>query len=847
MSDLPIHAVLPDLLAALRDRAGAVLIAPPGAGKTTAVAPALLDQPWCGGTIILLSPRRIAARAAAERMAELLGEPVGQTAGYLTRLDSRRSAATRILVMTEAIFVSTILGDPELAGVSAVLFDEAHERHLDSDLGLALAIESQQVLREDLRVVVMSATIDGTRFARLLGPNDQGAPVIESEGKAFPLAIRWLGSRPELKVEDAVTSAILTAWREEQGDILAFLPGVREIERTQERLAAKLSSALVLPLHGQCEPAAQRAAIRRDPQGRRRIVLATAIAETSLTLDGVRVVVDAGLSRRAEFDKAAGVTRLVTHRASQAAAAQRAGRAARQGPGVAYRLWEEGAHPGRAAFDPPEMLTSDLAPLTLTLAQWGAGDIAAMAWLDPPPPAALAAARAGLGALGALDAEGRITAHGRAMAKLPMEPALAHMLLCGAEDVGAKIALLLQERGLGGRSEDLLQRLDRWNADRSGRAETSRQLAARWAKAARGLRQAQPERSGGNGPGKGVGKAPDPAQPELILSPSKDEGRAQPPAGILLAQAFPDNLAKRRDASGEDWLAAGGRGLKLDPASPLARAEWLAVGDAQGMAKGARITGAIALTETEVLRWLAPRIARRTVLRWIAADRRVEALLEQRIGAVLVVRGPDPSPDPAAIAAFLVEQVRKDGLELLPLGRASRELLKRGRHAGLDVLSDEALLGSLGEWLAPLLGRRLDALDPGRLHQALLDRLDWNGRQQLDRLAPAEFVSPAGTRHAIDYADEGGPSVEVRVQALFGLDRHPGFGQPTQPLLLKLTSPGGKPIQMTRDLPGFWRGSWRDVVRDMKGRYPKHRWPDEPWAEDPSLKTKNAFESSRRT
>lgn len=826
MSDLPIHAVLPDLLAALRKGPGAVLIAPPGAGKTTAVAPALIREKWCSGTVILLSPRRVAARAAAERMAELLGESAGQTVGYLTRLDSKRSAGTRILVMTEAIFVSTILGDPELSGISAVLFDEAHERHLDSDLGLALAIESQQVLREDLRVVVMSATIDGARFAQLL----DGAPVIESEGKAFPLAIRWLGARPELRIEDAMTSAILTAWREEAGDLLAFLPGVGEIERVRERLAEKLPGALVLPLHGQCEPAAQRAAIKRDPQGRRRIVLATAIAETSLTLDGVSVVVDAGLSRRAEFDKAAGVTRLVTHRASQAAAAQRAGRAARQGPGVAYRLWEEAAHSGRAAFDPPEILTSDLAPLTLTLAQWGAGDVAAMAWLDPPPPPALSAARAGLVSLRALDGEGRITDHGRAMARLPMEPALAHMLLYGAEDLGAKLALLLQERGLGGRSDDLLQRLDRWNSDRSGRAESSRQLAARWAKAARGLRQAQPERI--------KRQRPNPAQPELV------EGHAQPPAGILLAEAFPDNLAKRRDASGEDWLAVGGRGLKLDPASPLARAEWLAVGDAQGMAKGARITGAIPLTESEVLRWLTPRIERRTTLKWVAAERRAEALLEQRLGAVTVARGPDPSPDPAAIAAFLAERVRERGLDLLPLSRGSREFLKRAAYAG--VLSEADLLADLS-WLEPLLTRRLDALDSGRLHQALLDRLDWNARQQLDKLAPAEFVSPAGSRHAINYEDDGGPSVEVRVQALFGLDRHPGFGQPAQPLLLKLTSPGGKPIQTTRDLPGFWRGSWRDVVRDMKGRYPKHRWPDAPWAEDPSLKTKNAFEAQRRT
>jgi ATP-dependent helicase HrpB len=817
LSDLPIHAVLPDLLGALREGTGAVLIAPPGAGKTTAVAPALLTEAWCTGTVILLSPRRVAARAAAERMAELLGERAGETIGYLTRLDSKRSARTRVLVMTEAIFVATILADPELAGVSAVLFDEAHERHLDSDLGLALAIESRAVLREDLRLVVMSATIDGARFAALLAKDGQPAPLIESAGKAWPLAIRWLGSRPELKLEEAMSSAIGTAWREQEGDILGFLPGVREIERTAERLAERLAQALVLPLHGQCEPAAQRAAIRRDPGGRRRIVLATAIAETSLTLDGVSVVVDAGLSRRAEFDKAAGVTRLVTHRASQAAAAQRAGRAARQGPGVAYRMWEEASHPGRPAFDPPEMLTADLAPLVLSLAQWGTGDPAAMAWLDPPPASAVAAARSSLEPLGGLDGAGRITEHGRAMARMPMDPPLAHMLLWAAErgagQDAARLALLLQERGLGGRSEDLSQRLERWNADRSSRADASRKLAARWAKLAGG------------------------SQPR----------NERPPLGILLAEAYPANLAKRRDDTGEAWLAAGGRGLRLDPASPLARAEWLAVGDAQGEAKGARITGALALDESAILRWLRARIERRPALRWIAAERRVEALLEQRLGAIVVSRGPDPAPDPAALAAFLAERVRAEGLDLLPLSALSRNLLTRAGHAGIAALSREMLLDTLHEWLAPLLGRRLDEVDPGRLHQALLDRLDHGGRQQLERLAPAEFVSPAGTRHAIDYADPGGPSVEVRVQALFGLDRQPGFGKPPQPLLLKLTSPGGKPIQTTRDLPRFWRGSWRDVVREMKGRYPKHRWPEEPWSEDPSLKTKNAFAAARRT
>ncbi len=823
MNELPIHAILPQLLAALRASTSAVLIAPPGAGKTTAVAPALIHEAWCTGQVVVLSPRRVAARAAAERMAELLGEQAGETVGYITRLDAKRSARTRILVMTEAIFVSALLADPELGGISAVLFDEAHERGLGSDLALALAIEAQGVLREDLRLMVMSATLDGARFARLLGANPSGeCPVVESEGKAHPLAIRWLGSRPDLKPEQAMASAVVLAWREEEGDILAFLPGVAQIERCADLLAERLPQALVLPLHGQVEPAGQRAAIRRDPGGRRRVVLATSIAETSLTLDGVRIVVDAGLSRRSEFDKAAGVSRLVTVRASQASAAQRAGRAARQGPGVAYRLWEEAAHAGREAFDPPEILTSDLTPLGLTLAQWGAGDPAAMAWIDPPPVAAMGAARAALVALGALDEEGRITPHGQAMASLPMEPALAHMLLYaaarGQAEEAARIALMLQERGLGGRGEDLALRLERWARERGGRAEASRSLAARWAKAAeRAARELGAER-----------------------------GVTVPP-GVLLAEAFPDRIARARSASGEEWLASGGRGYRLDPASSLVRAAWLVIGDAQGEAKGARITAALALEEAEVTRHLAHRIESRQALTWNAAEARVEARLERRLGAVVLARVPDPAPPAEAVEALLLERLRAEGLGLLPLGDKTLALLKRARYAGLAALSEEALLAHAEDWLGPLLaGRRDFQIGAGKLHEALLGRLDWNGRAALDRLAPAEFTSPAGTSHAIDYAHEGGPAVELRVQALFGLDRHPMVGDPPRPLLLSLTSPGQKPIQTTADLPGFWRGSWRDVVKDMKGRYPRHRWPEAPWEEEASLRTKNAFEAGKR-
>ncbi|MEI6644264.1 MAG: ATP-dependent helicase HrpB [Novosphingobium sp.] len=817
MSELPIHAVLPELLDALRGGSSAVLIAPPGAGKTTAVAPALIHEPWCKGQVVMLSPRRVAARAAAERMAELMGEAAGETVGYVTRLDAKRSARTRIVVMTEAIFVSALLADPEMAGISAVLFDEAHERNLGSDLALALGIEAQGVLRDDLRLVVMSATLDGARFARLLGD----CAVVESEGKAHPLAIRWLGSRPDLKPEQAVASAVVQAWGEEEGDILAFLPGVAQIERCADLLAQRLPQALVLPLHGQVEPAGQRAAIRRDAQGRRRVVLATSIAETSLTLDGVRIVVDAGLSRRAEFDKAAGVTRLVTVRASQASAAQRAGRAARQGPGVAYRLWEEAAHAGREAFDPPEILTSDLAHLALTLAQWGVGDPVDMAWIDPPPAAAMAAARGQLVALEALDAEGRITPHGRAMASLPMEPALAHMLLYaaarGQAEEAARLALLLQERGLGGRGEDLAARLERWARERGGRAEASRVLAARWAKAA-----------------------------ERLVPPGMSRG-TEVPLGVLLAEAFPDRIARARSSSGEEWLASGGRGYRLDPASSLVRAAWLVIGDAQGEAKGARITSAVALEEAEVTRHLAHRIEARHTLAWNAAEARVEARLERRLGAVVLARVPDPAPEPAAVEALLLERLRADGLVLLPQGEKAAALLERARHARLSELAEAALLADAQEWLGPLLaGRRDFQIGAGKLQEALLGRLDWNARAALDRLAPAEFRSPAGTSHAIDYAHEGGPMVELRVQALFGLDRHPVIGDPPRPLLLSLTSPGQKPIQTTADLPGFWRGSWRDVVKDMKGRYPRHRWPDAPWEEEASLRTKNAFEAGKR-
>ena len=804
---LPIHAVLPDLVAALDKQGAAVLIAPPGAGKTTAVAPLLLDQTWCTGQIILLSPRRVAARAAAERIAELIGENAGETVGYLTRLDSKQSAGTRILVMTEAIFVNRIIEDAELKGVSAVLFDEAHERHLDSDLGLALALESRAVLREDLRICVMSATIDGQRFASLLGDE---AAVIESEGKAYPLRIEWLGSRAELRIEDAVADAVMTAWKQEDGDILAFLPGVREIERVRERLEARLPDTPILPLHGQVQPTAQRTAIKRDPEGRRRIVIATAIAETSLTLDGVSVVVDSGMARSAEFDRAASTTHLVTHRASQAAAAQRAGRAARQVPGVAFRLWEEAAHLGRPKFAPPEIQTADLAPLLLSLAKWGTSDPASLPWLDAPPAASVSSARDRLSKLGALDENGAITARGSKIASLPMDPVLGAAVLNGAEagqaSDAAKLALLTQERGLGGRGEDLLQRLSKWNTDNSPRAKASRKLAARWAQHA-----------------------------ERLVS--KAERDTKNPA-LFLARARPDNIAKRRDRSGENWISAGGRGFFLDPASSLARSEWLVIADAQGQAKGARITAAAALEAVEVEQSLGHLIERRSNIDWNAKAQRVEALLERRLGAIKLASGTDPEPDAEKIAELLIERAKENLNDIVPA-----DLLARAKYANIEALGFRGLAETAEQWLAPIIAGRRDWKVPkGKLVDAILGQIAWNDRSKLDEIAPRDFTSPAGSTHRIDYAGDNAPTVEVRAQALFGMDRQPMIGD--TPLLLQLTSPAGRPIQATRDLPGFWRGGWRDVAKDMKGRYPKHRWPDEPWLEKPSLKTKNAFSKS---
>lgn len=806
-ANLPIHAVLPDLIAALRTGSNAVLVAPPGAGKTTAVAPALLNEAWCTDEIILLSPRRLAARAAAERMAALAGEAVGKTYGYATRLDSKRSAATRVTVVTEGIFVNRIQGDPELTGVSAVLFDEVHERSLDSDFGLALALDAQAALRPDLRIVAMSATLDGSRFAALMGD----APTIESEGRSYPLTLRHIGRDAERRVEDAMASAIRQALSEAEGGVLAFLPGVAEIERTAERLES-LGGVVLHKLHGNLDPAAQRAAIAPDPEGRRKLVLATSIAETSLTLDGIRIVVDSGLARRPRYDRAAGMTRLVTEKASQASATQRAGRAARQGDGVAYRLWEEAATAGLPRFDPPEILEADLSALTLDCALWGVGDPRSLKWLDTPPEAAIAEARSRLSLLGAVDTDGRPTAHGKAIARLPLPPRLGHMLVCAGErgmaHSAAQIALLLGERGLGGNDPDLELRLRRWRTERGPRAEGSRKLAARWAK--------------------------------LVTAGESASPGDSHEAAACVALAYPDRIAKRRDASGENWVSAGGRGFKLDPTSSLARAEWLAVAETQGMASGARILSAAQIDAELVEALFAERIETRRTVRFVPETGRVEALRERRLGAIRLSSGPDSNANQSEIERALLEGVRKFGLALLPWSGNGDTLRTRASYAGFAALSDEALLDTIDLWLPPALAgrRRLDAIAPGALTEALQNLIGWEGVRQIDRIAPARFETPAGSSHEIDYAAEAGPTVEVRVQALFGLSAHPMVGN--TPLVLSLTSPAGRPIQTTRDLPGFWRGSWNAVAKEMRGRYPRHPWPEDPSAASATLRTKNA-------
>lgn len=807
---LPIDAVLPRLRDALTTRTGIVLVAPPGAGKTTRVPLDLLDAPWLGDRrIVLLEPRRLAARAAAERMAATLGERVGDTVGLRVRLGSKISARTRIEVVTEGVFTRMILDNPELGRVGAVLFDEFHERSLDADLGLALALDAQGALREDLRVLVMSATLDGARVAGLLG----GAPVIESEGRAYPVETRYVERDPNQRIDAAMTDLILRALRADPGSVLAFLPGQAEIRRVAEALEGRVGPEVdVAPLYGALTPAEQDRAVSPAPSGRRKVVLATSIAETSLTIEGVRIVIDSGLARVPHYEPGLGLTRLVTARASRASVDQRRGRAGRTEPGVCWRLWSEAATGALDPFGRPEILAADLAGLVLDCAAWGVTDPTALAFLDTPPAPALREARAMLADLDALDADGRLTGAGRALRALPLPPRLARMVVSAAESgqarAAADLAAVLVERGLGGDAVDLAERLDRFRRDRGQRAADMRRLAAAWTALAGG------------------------AEAEVAADP-----------GALLALAYPDRVAKGRGRDGE-FVMANGRAGRLDPAAPLAREPFVVVADLAGAAGNARILAAAAITLEAIESSFAGRIAAVTQVSFDPQARALRARALRRLGAVTLGERTLPVPADPDAAAILARGIAGIGLDRLPWTPALRQWLARARFLRATEggpwpdLADTVLAETAADWLAPeIVGRSgLDAVMADDLARALHGLLDWPLRARMDAAAPTHVEVPTGSRIPVDYEAEGGPVLAVRVQELFGLDRHPTAGG--RPLVLHLLSPAQRPIQITRDLPGFWRGSWAAVRTEMRGRYPRHPWPEDPLAEAPTRRAK---------
>jgi ATP-dependent helicase HrpB len=794
---LPIDDALPALQAALAAGPYAVLVAPPGAGKTTRVPLALLSAPWRNHRrIIVLEPRRLAARTAAAQMARLLGEDIGQTVGYRVRMDSKISARTRIEVVTEGVFTRMLLDDPELSGVAAVLFDEFHERSLDGDLGLALTLDAA-ALRPDLRVAVMSATIDGARVARLLGD----APVIESQGRTFPVETLYREPDPLLRLEDQVANAVLAALREHEGSALVFLPGQGEIIRVAERLATRVPSDVdIAPLYGQLTPSEQDRAIRPAEPGRRKLVLATAIAETSLTIDGVRIVVDSGFRRVPVYEPNTGLTTLATSRVSRAGADQRRGRAGRTSPGVAIRLWNEGQTSALEPFDTPEILAADLAGFALDLANWGISDPSNLPFLDPPPAAAWAEAVALLKSLDALDEAGRITPEGKALARLPLHPRLAHMVVAAsAEDdalTAAELAVLVTERGLGGDSTDLAHRLDRFRRDHSKRAEDARNLARRWAAA------------------------------------SSRQTAGNLPAGHHLARAFPDRVAQATTRG--KFRLANGRQASLDETDALAAAPFLVVTDLTGAAATSRIRAAATLDRVDIEALFARHIIQRETLSFDPASGSIRARRQRQLGALRLADEPVAVTDLDQAATILAEAALHR-LDTLPWSKDQKALRARATYLHETIgenwpnLSDAALAAD-PTWLTPHVKgeTRLAAITAAHLGNALDGLLPWSQRQEIDKLLPSHFTAPSGSHLPIDYAAENGPALEIRVQELFGLDRHPAVAGGKVPLLLILLSPAHRPIQTTRDLPGFWRGSWKDVAKDLKGRYPRHFWPDDP-------------------
>jgi ATP-dependent helicase HrpB len=804
MSDaLPIDEILPDLLEALRTSGQAVLQAPPGAGKTTRVPLAMLAAGFVGGRILMLEPRRLATRAAAERMAQSLSEPVGQTVGYRMRGEARVTAETRIEVVTEGILTRMIQSDPELAGVGALIFDEFHERSLNADVGLALAIEIRAALRPDLVLLVMSATLDAGPVATLMGD----APVLTSVGRTYPVDIRW-SDRPlarDARLDVAVTDLVIRALAETEGGLLVFLPGEAEIRRVAAQLSTRLpGNCVIRPLYGALPADAQRAALTPEPLNRK-IVLATSIAETSLTIPDVRVVVDAGRARRSRFSPGSGMSRLVTERVTRAEATQRTGRAGRVAPGVCFRLWTKGEEGGMLAFPAPEIASVDLAGLALELAVWGSDDLP---FLTPPPAAALAEARALLKQLGALDRDGRVTSHGRTLATLPLHPRLAHMLVVAGKD-GAPMAALLGDRDpLRGAASDVALRLaaidGATSTDSAADRPTLERIRAESRRLAKGLTAKQP------------------------LSP-----------GALAALAFPDRVGQRRPGGAARFVLSGGKGAVLDGADPLASEPLIVAIDLDGDTREARIRMAARLDEADLRTYFPDQIIPVTLCDWSRREGRVLTRRQEMFGSILLSDQFWPDAPLGDVARAMLVGIREIGLGLS--GAAARfrtrvELLRSG-GADLPDMTDAALLTGLEDWLLPHLDgvrtaeawRRFDPLEP------LRQMLTWDQMQQLDRFAPPAFETPLGRKVPIDY-DGAGPGIELRLQEMFGVTVHPMIGQ--SPLRVTLLSPRGHPLQVTTDIPGFWASSYADVRRDMRGRYPRHPWPEDPTQAEPTLRAK---------
>ncbi|HSO61303.1 MAG TPA: ATP-dependent helicase HrpB [Desulfobacterales bacterium] len=836
MIPLPIATVLEDLKAVLRERPGAVLLAPPGSGKTTRVPLALLDEPWLADRrIVMLEPRRLAARAAAAYMAGLLGEPVGRTVGYRVRMDTAVGPRTRIEVVTEGVLTRLMQSDASLAGTGLLIFDEFHERHLEADLGLALCLDLQGVLNPDLKLLVMSATMETGSVAAVLG----AAPVVACEGRLFEVETRYAGRRGDQPIEREVAAAVLAAAEDEAGSILVFLPGAPEIRRVRALLqASRLGPEWVLvSLFGNLTREEQDRAIAPAPAGRRKIVLATNIAETSLTIEGIRVVVDSGFARVPRFDVRSGMTRLVTLPVSRESADQRRGRAGRMGPGVCIRLWSKEAHGSLLPRNTPEILQADLAALALELAVWGVDSPGRLRWLDPPPAAAFDQGRQLLSEVGALDGAGAVTRHGRRMAELPMHPRLAHMVLAaldaGAGGAACDLAALLSERDFvpfasGEQDSDLRLRLEIMHDLRGGkRLEASHRFVDR-AACRRVIRLAEALR-------------------RRVGVPAQDAVRIE--TGRLLAWAYPDRIGQRRAGAADRYLLTNGRGAFFAAPEPLSTSDYIVAADLDGERREARIFLAAAYDLATLLEQYAGQVHTREILDWDPRKQAVVAERELRLGALILTSEPLFSPDPAGIASALIKGIRRTGIDCLPWTRDARRwqarviFLRRVGAGGTEWpdVSDATLTGSLEEWLGVHLSgiTRLPDLKRVDLEAALAGILNWRQRRALDELAPTHLTVPSGSRIRLDYSGET-PVLAVRIQEMFGGTDTPRVGGGSQPVLLHLLSPAGRPMQVSADLAGFWARGYPEVKKDLKGRYPKHSWPDDPLQAKPTTGRKKA-------